>query len=238
MSVTQLNLRNGATDENINNGGLEQFFIDNNSFSSADGELSTAFGYNTQADGTWAHSEGGNCRAEGNFSHAESFNTHAAGAASHAQNDNTIASGEASHAGGKHSVANGFASTAHGYAVTANLDYQTVVGVNNATSWGDTPDNQGLFVVGNGEYNEQASATQNAHSASNAFVVFQDGHAEVQKVDGNIRTVNGIRVPNNSVASVDWVQNEIEAKLNQMIQILHVDDYPSKATAQIVILYS
>lgn len=227
----QLNLRNGVRDDGQNSGGLQQYYPEKNQEANAKGELSTAFGYLTQSEGTWSHAEGGASKATANYAHAEGVLTEANGSASHAQNQSCVASGQASHAGGMYSEALGHASMAHGYAVRANDAYQTVIGMNNAPVYGEESADRGIFVVGNGEYDHE---NNKPGRQSNAFVVYRDGHAEIQRVLDYESTE---KKQNLSVPTVDWVRNEIASILSQQIQVFFGTEIPEDATAEIVILY-
>jgi hypothetical protein len=97
--------------------------------------------------------------AKGILSHAEGATTSAIGRASHAEGFNTVADGHYSHAGGDHTIANGRAQTAIGKYTEDNYDT--------------------LFIVGNGDDDNRR----------NAFEVYTDGHAEVQRVGDTPKSI-------------------------------------------------
>jgi autotransporter adhesin len=119
------------------------------------GENSHAEGESTIADGNASHAEGTNTKASQNQAHAEGWNTEASGYHSHSEGSETLASGNFSHAGGKGTIAAGEAQTAIGRYNEENSD--------------------ALFVVGNGEDNENRRS---------AFVVNKDG--SIVSGQGNI----------------------------------------------------
>ena len=123
-----------------------------------------AEGNKTTATGVGSHAEGFSSKATGDYSHAEGASNTATGVGSHAEGNISIASGVGSHAEGFNSKATGDYSHAEGYQTTAGYDNQTTMGMYNINK-SDT-----LLEVGNG-------STQ---TASNAFEVYRDGHAEVQ----------------------------------------------------------
>ena len=115
------------------------------------------------ASGDHAFAEGNGTIAYGTNSHAEGNSTTASEESSHAEGKETTASGEASHAEGKDTTAVGEASHASGLNTTAGYDFQTVIG-----KYNDNKSNT-LFEAGNGT----------SSTPSNAFEVYEDGHAEV-----------------------------------------------------------
>lgn len=117
------------------------------------GAASHVEGNYTTAKGDYSHAEGWYSSTEGERAHAEGWASHAIGIGSHAEGKNCKAIGDYSHAGGNYTVAGNAA--------------QTVVGRYNKNKE-DT-----LFEVGNGEGTDE-------HQRSNAFEVYDDGHAEVQ----------------------------------------------------------
>ncbi len=88
----------------------------------AEGYLSVAEGYETQAEELSAHAEGHGSYADSIASHAEGAYTRATGLYSHAEGGYTHAAGYASHAEGANNVAGGKWSHAEGYAASAAGD--------------------------------------------------------------------------------------------------------------------
>ena len=142
----------------------------------ADGQYTHAEGYKTTAESGWgAHAEGGETYAKGNYSHAEGGFTQAIGDYSHAEGQTTKTEGIRSHAEGHGTIAKADASHAGGKGTIAAGVAQTVIGKYNIEN------NSALLVVGNGVDND---------NRDNAFVVNEDGSAEVYFVDnGNPSSV-------------------------------------------------
>lgn len=107
--------------------------------------------------------------AEHRGAHAEGSQTLAYAYASHAEGRGTVAEGEQSHAGGLETI--------------AVRDNSTAIGQYNL------PLENGLFIIGNGEEGER----------KNAFVVYEDGHAEASSCTGN----NG----DNEVVTMGYLKN-------------------------------
>jgi hypothetical protein len=160
--------------------------------SQASGKRSMAQGTTTVAKGPYSHAEGDNTVALGAESHAEGYQTTASNQFSHSEGELTLASGKGAHAEGHYTTAEGEFSSAKGYYTYANQPYQCVVGQYNNLKDGE----QALFVVGNGKFD---------YARSNAFMVFKDGHAEVQKTDDFYEK---------SVANVKYVSDYVSAALN------------------------
>ena len=140
----------------------------------AEGSRTLAMGYAshsegelTSAIGNMSHAEGSETCAEGGSSHVEGVGTYTTKYASHAEGGWTEAHGEYAHAEGYVTKARGKYSHAGGYYTEAGQNGQTVIG-----RYNDNKENT-LFEVGNG---------QKSSSLSNAFAVYEDGHAEVQKI--------------------------------------------------------
>jgi len=116
----------------------------------------------TTCSGAHSFSSGYSTTASGNYSHTEGAITVASGDYSHAEGANTIASGTASHASGLNT--------------NAKLEAQTVVGKFNKDA------TNSLFIVGNG-------TADSVEGRSNAFEVYQDGHAEVGLIGSTNKSV-------------------------------------------------
>ena len=183
-----------------------------NSASHAEGRLSKAYGESSHVEGentqtgrdssnfpygAAAHAEGYNTKALSNYSHAEGEDTCAGddepegikySKCAHAEGYGTAARGMASHAEGYQAIAVGEASHAGGYGTYAPRKAQTVIGKFN------TYETDTLFIVGNGTSDSNADR-------SNAFEVYEDGHAEVQTMGES----------NNSVATKEYVDSAINA---------------------------
>ncbi len=149
----------------------------------ATGSYSHAEGEGTQASGNGSHSEGQYTKAQGTSSHAEGWGTEASGTYSHAEGRATTAIGKYSHAEGSYTQASGDVSHASGHKTTAGYQNQFVCGC-----WNDNKSGT-LFEVGNGDDMEEI--------CSNAFEVYFDGHAEVQKMGDS----------DNSVATKQYVDS-------------------------------
>lgn len=131
----------------------------------ASGSRSHAEGWNTKALGKRSHVEGYNNTVNGDNSHAEGYNNTVSGESSHAEGQNNTVSGNYSHAGGSGTVVSGYHSIAHGDHLKTGSAYQAIFGRYNTIS------STALFQIGNGGSD---------NSRSNAFEVYNDGHAEVQ----------------------------------------------------------
>ncbi len=123
-----------------------------------------AEGYKTTASGTYSHTEGYLTTTASSYAHAEGQNTHANGYASHSQGASTYAKGTCSFTGGQSTEANANFATAIGLGLYTSVESSFVVGKYNATTANV------LFGVGNGTSDS---------ARSNAFEVYQDGHAEI-----------------------------------------------------------
>ena len=143
----------------------------------AKGDYSHAEGNNSVALGVASHTEGTATTASGYSSHAEGHETQALNSAAHAEGYGTIASGTQSHAEGNGSTASGTGSHATGNHTQASGQYSSTAGSQTLAAYSDqfvvgrfnnNKDNT-LFEVGNGEPTYR----------TNAFEVFDDGHAEV-----------------------------------------------------------
>ena len=226
-----LNLQNGTNDEDDNLGGIVQYHSEDNNIKpgKASGAMSTALGYSTEAEGTGAFTEGSRTKVTTPYGHAEGNGSIASGVAAHAQNDTCEAHGWASHAGGANSKANGAVSFAHGINISTNEQGQFAIGINNVEN------SDALFIVGNGncvlDYDDNTGYQQidTVGLASNAFVVYRDGSAEIQTVRENS---NDLGVPN-----IEWVNQAISNALSKQIQIFKATEVPAEATADIIILY-
>ena len=104
----------------------------------------------SNAIGKGSHTEGGTTTAYGDYSHAEGWNTRANGIGSHSEGYNTFANGDFS--------------SAKGHGTIADRDYMTAIGKYNAT--GDT---NTLFVVGNGNSNNNRSNAFYVNSSGNCY---------------------------------------------------------------------
>lgn len=145
--------------------------------SAATGQASHAEGYQTTASGDYSHTEGEGTVAEGSYSHAEGYTSYAKGQSSHAEGNSTAegdcshaegyskAGGEYSHAEGSETFASGINSHAGGLGTVADQENQTAIGKYNTEG-----NINSLFVVGNGDSEGERS---------DAFVVYDDGHAEL-----------------------------------------------------------
>lgn len=139
-----------------------------NNYAYAEGLNTKALGHASHAEneGTeaknYAHAEGWNTKAYGDHSHAEGSTTLAEGVSSHAEGWKTQATAEGAHAQGYETTASGEASFAGGNRTIASQNFQTALGTYNAE------DEDALFIIGNGDSNE---------NRSNAFTVNKDGTA-------------------------------------------------------------
>lgn len=131
-----------------------------------------AEGFETEASGKYAHAEGSGSKAVGDYSHAEGYKTTANGAWSHAEGSGTTASTSYARAGGLNSTAGYVGDFVHGNGLRTewgsgdNQKYRAVFGRYNKY------EPNGILTIGNGT----------AEKRENAFVVFNDGHAEVQSI--------------------------------------------------------
>ena len=139
------------------------------------------------AGGTDSHVEGNQSTASGDYSHAEGYFTFASGEYSHAEGDTTTASAARSHAEGNMTIASGENAHVEGYQTIASYSNQHVSG-----KFNDNKSNT-LLEIGNGTY----------YTRSNAFEVYQDGHAEVGLMGDT----------NNSVATKEYVDTNKGTKL-------------------------
>ena len=212
--LRNLNIVNGQTEN-----ALQQ--IDTMEPNLAYGRGAVALGsHNSIANGISAIAAGAKVSAIGNYTFAQGIETQAHGIAAVALGQNTIASNQAAQAGGQYSRALSQASFAQGYKVIANQNYQTVVGISN-----DESIKNALFVVGNGD--------KDRNNPSNAFVVYQDGHATIQTQG----------MTNNSIACKEYVDSAIQTALSNLIGVYSAAEVPEGALVpegaaeQIVILY-
>ena len=165
----------------------------------ASGDASHAEGGTTSATGLRSHAEGWQTNANGENAHAEGQQTHARGKNSHAEGESTVAKAECAHAEGKQTAANGAFSHAEGYLTQANhtgshaggvgtktgSQYQSVCGAYNE------PREDAYHIVGAGAHDT---------ARSNAWVVFKDGHGEIQTQG----------TTDNSVVQKQYVDNLVE----------------------------
>ena len=160
---------------NIGNGAV----IEGNGYGSeiikAQGYLSHAEGYATEANSDYTHAEGYKSRASGTAAHAEGYGTLAQGSYSHTEGRDTWAAAYYSHA-------EGCSTTARNQSEHASGQYN-VCNVNNNT-FGDAGNT--LFSIGNGT---------NAASRHNAFEIRQNG--DIYLNDGShpiSSTNNGMKI--------------------------------------------
>lgn len=141
---------------------------------------SHAEGYSNSVSGIYSHVEGQSNVVSGARAHAEGNDTRAEGECAHSEGTNTKALGDNCHAEGGNTTASDFYSHAEGYGTEARGRYShtqnegTIAGYESQTAIGKFNDNKRdtLFEIGNG----------NGSARSNAFEVYTDGHAEVQKM--------------------------------------------------------
>lgn len=157
-------------------------------------------GLGTDAAGDGSHAEGTGSKALGAGSHAEGKQTVAVGAGSHAEGIKTKALGAGSHAEGAGTQALGIGSHAEGRGTIAAGDYQLVAGMYNV------PDasNKYLFVVGNGDSEEQRS---------NALAVRKDGGVELGGSDGEGMVLSGSVIQMNNAEVIDLT---IKSQIDQI----------------------
>ena len=135
-------------------------------FSSNVGNYSVAEGNNTTASGFNSHSEGLFTGASGANSHSEGALTYAIGSHSHTEGSGTYARGDASHAEGNDTAANGNYSHAQNYGTVAAKTAQTVLGTYNEEDTSTTtthPQGTNDFgtyavIVGNGSWGSRHNA--------------------------------------------------------------------------------
>lgn len=139
-----------------------------------------------------AHAEGQKTKAIGICDHAEGLSTQATGGCSHAEGSQTKATGDSSHAEGLSTTASGSYSHAQNFYTRAGYADQTAMGTNNINK-SDT-----LLEVGNGSI----------QTASNAFEVYRDGHAEVQKMG----------TTDNSVAIKKYVDTQVSGLIPSIFE--------------------
>lgn len=165
-------------------GGSDEgnFTVVNNYFAHAENEQ-------TQANGRGSHSQGLRTQANGDYSDSSGVDTQANGVASVSEGIITEANSRAAESHGIKTIANGYAQFVVG-------QYNIPIGSGSAENptVAPTANDIACFIVGNG---------LDDNNRSNAFVVFKDGHAEIQ-TQGSTQ---------NSIAQVGFVKNEIE-KLN------------------------
>lgn len=117
--------------------------------SSATGNTSFAFGFNTIASGDYSHAEGFGTSATTFFSHAEGRETIASGEASHAEGRDTTASEAYSHAEGRDTIASGEYSHAEGFNTLASSAASHAEGETTIAS-GGVSHAQGTWTVADG----------------------------------------------------------------------------------------
>jgi hypothetical protein len=159
----------------------------------ADGWASHAEGAATKSIGSYSHAEGNKTEAKGLNSHAEGSVTVAEGSNSHAEGSNTLAKGNRSHAEGKDTVAEGHDSHAGGVGTKATTTAQTAVGKYN------TENADALYIVGNGTSDIKRN---------NAFVVYNDGTAEVDKQGNTDKSVVNLKYANETYANAYKISEE------------------------------
>lgn len=197
-------------------------------FSIASGKFSHAEGRNTFA-AYCAHAEGTNTIASGERSHAQGFQTIAAGYTAHAEGNKTQAIGSSAHAGGAYSLAAGLRSFAHGWQVEASgsdsvaFGWKTkAIGANSfAVGQGTEAVEKNQFVAG--AYNaDRAGALaivgngKSANARSNAFVVLEDGSAEVS-LQGDAE--NSVVIKSSLDTAVKEIQNNLTVTNNTINKI-------------------
>ena len=140
------------------------------------GYCSFAEGSDTEASGHYSHAEGDETKASGNSSHAEGYGTEASGYYSHAEGFDSEASGDSSHAEGWTCKARGAYSHASGYYTSTTKSCQFAIG------FGNKPQDDSIFEVGNGKTSDGKPAIGNKYPAEtqNAFRVNQSGQAIAQ----------------------------------------------------------
>ena len=177
------------------------------------GTHSHAEGYGTISGGMYSHAEGKET-ITGYAAHAEGTSTQALGLYSHAQGQGTKSSGQASFSGGLYTEAIGKGTTALGLYTTATRSYSTAMGQYNE----DRED--ALLMVGDGV----------AGSRHNAFVVLEDGTAEVRKQGTNPNSLVKWDTFEPVVDEVKLMRVEEEVKGNNWVVV----NAPSSGTHRIV----
>ena len=210
--------------------------------SHAEGTLSKATalvahaeGYQSQAGGAAAHAEGTRTRALNERAHAEGGETLASGRMSHAEGDHTVAKGESSHAEGigvtsstknplggylpdENYGALGKASHAEGGYTTATGEYSHAGGLRTkATAQAQTAlgkynkeDVDALLIIGNGTGDSESGR-------KNAFVVKNNGSAEIQMVSISPNSVVTKEYVDSSIGDIETVLDAIIAIQNSLI---------------------
>lgn len=152
----------------------------------ANGMYSHSEGNTTVANNTGSHAEGIETQANGTYSHTEGIRTEtkedAAGA--HAEGDAAKAYARASHAEGTSTKAKGLSSHAEGYYTVANNDYSHSAGYHTKTGRNAQTVN-GKWNIGKGNTLYEVGNGIGEDNRSNAFEVYEDGHAEIQTVGNN-----------------------------------------------------
>ena len=134
-------------DDESDNGGVIEGFVNGNPPNIASGRFS--------------HAEGGGTTASGNFSHAEGTRTKAENIQSHSEGYYTTASGISSHTEGSYTVASGAYGHTEGLYTVANHRSQHVFGEYNIEDdSSSTSSNRGNYIeiIGNGDYNNRSNA--------------------------------------------------------------------------------
>ena len=189
--------------------------------SQAGGAASHAEGTRTRALNERAHAEGGETLASGRMSHAEGDHTVAKGESSHAEgigvtsstknplggylpDENYGALGKASHAEGGYTTATGEYSHAGGLRTKATAQAQTSIGKYNAEN------KSALFIVGNGTGDSESER-------KNAFVVKNNGSAEIQMVSVSPNSVVNKEYVDSAIGDIETVLDSIIAIQNSFI---------------------
>ena len=188
-----------------------------------------ATGYAAVSLGGWGSLASGECSftagiqnfATGKASMALGYCNSASGVASIAMGQSAQATNQGSIALGRHTVASGHAAVALGYNTKANQNYQTVVGAFNDF---DNILDGALFVVGNGK--RETVDSKELITLSNAFEVYQDGHATLQRQGST----------SNSIVIKETMEKAIRDALDDLVGIYSGTTIPSSATEKIVIL--
>ena len=197
-------INGGANSSVVLRGGQNSALYDGcvalGTHTTASGIASAAFNSNTKATGNNSSAIGEQTTASGIASHSQGYFTQAKGANSHAEGVGTIAEGVNSHAEGVGSYAKGAHSHAQGNNTQALLDNSSAAGNRTIAGYANqfivgrfnrnTP--YTIFEVGNGA---------NDSNRSNAFEVYDDGHAEV-KIMGTT---------DNSITTKKYVDDKISA---------------------------
>lgn len=130
--------------------------------------------------------------------HAEGQKTKAIGICDHAEGKSTQATGGCSHAEGLSTTASGSCSHAQNFYTRAGYADQTAMGTNNINK-SDT-----LLEVGNGSI----------QTASNAFEVYRDGHAEVQKMGTTDNSVAIKKYVDDTIGNITTTEAEEHAQID------------------------